>query len=313
MVKTAFLFPGQGSQSVGMGGSIMAASDAAREVIETVDEALGGGLKQIMLEGPADTLTLTCNAQPALMATSVAVVRALENALGKPIDKIGDFVAGHSLGEYAALTAVGVFDVALAAKLLRLRGEAMQNAVAVGEGAMAALLGGEIKQVESILAKIKTGVVSIANDNATGQIVISGETSAVNAAIEEAKASGVKRAILLPVSAPFHCSLMSPAAEVMAQALGEAPFGAPNLPVVTNTSATAQTNTEVLRDHLVAQVTGRVRWRETLLTLADQGVSRFIEVGTGKVLSGLVKRTVAEAETFNIETTDDLEAALALF
>lgn len=311
MTKTAFLFPGQGSQTVGMGASLMAACSVARQTVEQVDAALGGGLLSIMTEGSDDELKLTRNAQPALMATAVATVRSLENAMGKSIDQMADYVAGHSLGEYSAMTAVHVFDIDIAAKLLRHRGDAMQAAVPAGEGAMAALLGVDIEQVEQILASID-GLVEIANDNSVGQVVISGAADAVNQAITAAKDAGVRRAMLLPVSAPFHCGLMAPAADAMAEILAETTLHIPALPVVTNVNAKPEDDPSILRDLLVRQVTGRVRWRESLISMAEQGVTRFIELGTGKVLTGLVKRTLPDVEAFNIDTADDMDKAVSV-
>ncbi|MGB2097443.1 MAG: ACP S-malonyltransferase [Candidatus Puniceispirillales bacterium] len=311
MTKTAFLFPGQGSQTVGMGASLMAACSVARQTVEQVDAALGGGLLSIITEGSDDELKLTRNAQPALMATAVATVRSLENAMGKSIDQMADYVAGHSLGEYSAMTAVHVFDTDIAAKLLRHRGDAMQAAVPAGEGAMAALLGVDIEQVEQILASID-GLVEIANDNSVGQVVISGSADAVNQAITAAKDAGVRRAMLLPVSAPFHCGLMAPAADAMAEILAETTLHIPALPVVTNVNAKPEDDPSILRDLLVRQVTGRVRWRESLISMAEQGVTRFIELGTGKVLTGLVKRTLPDVEAFNIDTADDMDKAVSV-
>lgn len=311
MTKTAFLFPGQGSQTVGMGASLMAACSVARQTVEQVDAALAGGLLSIMTEGSDDELKLTRNAQPALMATAVATVRSLENAMGKSIDQMADYVAGHSLGEYSAMTAVHVFDTDIAAKLLRHRGDAMQAAVPAGEGAMAALLGVDIEQVEQILASID-GLVEIANDNSVGQVVISGAADAVNQSITAAKDAGVRRAMLLPVSAPFHCGLMAPAADAMAEILAETTLHIPALPVVTNVNAKPEDDPSILRDLLVRQVTGRVRWRESLISMAEQGVTRFIELGTGKVLTGLVKRTLPDVEAFNIDTADDMDKAVSV-
>ncbi|MGB2304452.1 MAG: ACP S-malonyltransferase [Candidatus Puniceispirillales bacterium] len=290
---------------------MMAACSVARQTVEQVDAALGGGLLSIMTEGSDDELKLTRNAQPALMATAVATVRSLENAMGKSIDQMADYVAGHSLGEYSAMTAVHVFDTDIAAKLLRHRGDAMQAAVPAGEGAMAALLGVDIEQVEQILASID-GLVEIANDNSVGQVVISGAADAVNQAITAAKDAGVRRAMLLPVSAPFHCGLMAPAADAMAEILAETTLHIPALPVVTNVNAKPEDDPSILRDLLVRQVTGRVRWRESLISMAEHGVTRFIELGTGKVLTGLVKRTLPDVEAFNIDTADDMDKAVSV-
>ena len=296
MTKTAFLFPGQGSQTVGMGASLMASCSVARQIVEQVDAALGGGLLDIMTNGSDDELKLTRNAQPALMATAVATARSLEHATGKSIDQMADYVAGHSLGEYSAMTAVHVFDTDVAARLLRHRGDAMQAAV-------------EIEQVEQILASVD-GLVEIANDNSAGQVVISGAAEPVNHAIAAAKDAGVRRAMLLPVSAPFHCGLMASAADAMADILAETTLHPPAVPVVTNVNAEPETSPGDLRDLLVRQVTGRVRWRESLINMAEQGVTRFVELGTGKVLTGLVKRTLPDVEAFNIDTADDMEKAV---
>jgi len=305
MSKTAFLFPGQGAQSVGMGVALASQSNAAKEVLEAVDDALGVSLSKLMANGPAEELTLTKNAQPALFASSLAVVRAIEAELGQKLSAYGDVVAGHSLGEYSALAAVGTLEVDDAAKLLRLRGEAMQAAVPVGQGAMAALLGADLDLAESIVEQV-SGTVQVANDNATGQIVISGAVEAVDEAMGLAKEAGLRRVVKLDVSAPFHCDLMAPAADKMAVALAGAMMHRPSLPVICNVTAEAETDPQQLRQNLITQVTGRVRWRETLKTMQTSGVSRFIELGTGKVLSGLVKRSLDDVEIFNVETLDDL-------
>ena len=309
MSKTAFLFPGQGSQTPGMAVALAEASAAAREVLSTVDEALSQPLSALMAEGPADDLTLTTNAQPALFASSMAVVAAIAEHSGKSLDEFGDYVAGHSLGEYSALAAVGVFDVATGAGLLRQRGDAMQAAVPVGEGAMAALIGADIALADKVVAGAEgAGAVQIANDNAPGQVVISGSLAGVKAAMSLAQEEGLKRVIELPVSAPFHSSLMAPAADVMATALSDTVFSAPSLPVICNVLASAEDKPEALRDNLITQVTGRVRWRESLDYMQQNGVTRFIELGTGKVLSGLVKRTLKDVEIISIETADDIAA-----
>ena len=309
MSKTAFLFPGQGSQTPGMAVALAEASAAAREVLSTVDEALSQPLSALMAEGPADELTLTTNAQPALFASSMAVVAAIAEHSGKLLDEFGDYVAGHSLGEYSALAAVGVFDVAAGARLLRQRGDAMQAAVPVGEGAMAALIGADIALADKVVAGAEgAGAVQIANDNAPGQVVISGSLAGVKAAMSLAQEEGLKRVIELPVSAPFHSSLMAPAADVMATALSDTVFSAPSLPVICNVLASAEDKPEALRDNLITQVTGRVRWRESLDYMQQNGVTRFIELGTGKVLSGLVKRTLKDVEIISIETADDIAA-----
>ncbi len=309
MSKTAFLFPGQGSQTPGMAVALAEASAAAREVLSTVDEALSQPLSVLMAEGPADDLTLTTNAQPALFASSMAVVAAIAEHSGKSLDEFGDYVAGHSLGEYSALAAVGVFDVAAGAGLLRQRGDAMQAAVPVGEGAMAALIGADIALADKVVAGAEgAGAVQIANDNAPGQVVISGSLVGVKAAMSLAQEEGLKRVIELPVSAPFHSSLMAPAADVMATALSDTVFSAPSLPVICNVLASAEDKPEALRENLITQVTGRVRWRESLEYMQQNGVTRFIELGTGKVLSGLVKRTLKDVEIISIETADDIAA-----
>lgn len=309
MSKTAFLFPGQGSQTPGMAVALAEASAAAKDVLSTVDEALSQPLSALMAEGPADNLTLTTNAQPALFASSMAVVAAIAEHSGKLLDEFGDYVAGHSLGEYSALAAVGVFDVATGAGLLRQRGDAMQAAVPVGEGAMAALIGADIALADKVVAGAEgAGAVQIANDNAPGQVVISGSVSGVKAAMSLAQEEGLKRVIELPVSAPFHSSLMAPASDVMATALSDTVFSAPSLPVICNVLASAEDKPDALRNNLITQVTGRVRWRESLEYMQQNGVTRFIELGTGKVLSGLVKRTLKDVEIISIETADDIAA-----
>lgn len=308
-MNTAFVFPGQGSQTIGMGAALAAASRTARDVLAEVDEALGQKLSALMAEGPAETLTLTENAQPAIMAASLAVARTLEIEFGFALETVGHYVAGHSLGEYSALCAAGSFDLATAARLLKLRGQAMQAAVPVGEGAMAALLGLDMDTVRAVAVAVAAcGVCAPANDNAAGQVVISGHKAAVEHAIELAKARGGKRALLLPVSAPFHCALMQPAAERMAEALAAHPPVAPRLPVVCNVTAEPTQDAEVIRAQLVEQVTGMVRWRESVETLARLGVGRIVECGTGKVLTGLVKRIAPDIETVSLESIADIEA-----
>lgn len=306
MSKTAFLFPGQGSQTVGMGTELAADSDAASDVLTAVDSALDEALSDIMAHGPADALTLTQNAQPALFASSLAVLRALEAHKDMPASQLADFVAGHSLGEYSAICAAGGLELQQTARLLRLRGASMQQAVPVGEGAMAALLGADIEQTQGFLEQTD-GLVQIANDNAPGQIVISGEKKAVLQAMDIAKEAGLRRIVELPVSAPFHCDMMAPAADIMAQALAEAKMTDTAIPVVCNVTVSAETDATILRQNLVSQVTGRVRWRETIEFLADQGVTRFVELGTGKILSGLVKRCVKDVEIISLETLDDIK------
>ena len=312
MQKTAFLFPGQGSQTVGMGQALAASSPQARARLTMIDEALGESLSSLMADGPLDELTLTRNAQPALFASSVAVLAALEAASGKPVSALADFVAGHSLGEYSALAAAGTLEIQDAAHLLRLRGDSMQKAVPVGAGAMAALLGADLELADAIVAESSdAGLVQIANDNAPGQIVVSGSLAGVEKAMAVAKEKGVRRALKLPVSAPFHCDLMAPAAQEMAAALATASMKDAAMPVICNISASGETSASALRQNLVAQVTGRVRWRETLLDLYSKGVTRFVEVGTGKVLSGLVKRTLEGVESYSLETYEDIESFLA--
>ena len=311
MTKTAFLFPGQGSQTVGMAQEMIAHSKAAQEVMAAVEDALGADLAAIMKDGPADDLKMTRNAQPALMASALCVTRALEEASGKTIDQMGDVVAGHSLGEYAALAAVGAIDISTAASLLRLRGDARQDAVPVGEGAMAALLGATIEQAHDIIAAQTWTALDIANDNAPGQVVISGAVAEVDQALEIAKEMGIRKGVKLPVSAPFHCRLMAPAADAMARALAGVTLHPPSLPVYCNVTASPVSDPSTLRENLIIQVTGMVRWRETLLHMADDGITRFVELGTGKVLSGLVKRTLPDAEAINIEKPADMDAFLA--
>lgn len=311
MPVRAFVFPGQGSQAVGMGRELAAAFAPAREVFEEVDEALKQTLSRLMFEGPAEELTLTANAQPALMAMSLAVVRVLEREGGVPLDKAAVLVAGHSLGEYSALAAAGAFDVAAAAKLLRLRGEAMQQAVAPGVGAMAALLGVELHQAAAICAEAADGeVVEVANDNGGGQVVISGAAAAVERAIALAKAKGVKRALPLPVSAPFHCALMAPAADAMAKALAEQPPRPPAVPVVANVTARPVSDPVEIRELLVQQVTATVRWRESVAAMKAEGVDTVVELGAGKVLAGLVKRIDAELAASSVGTPAEIEAFL---
>jgi len=307
-MTTAFVFPGQGSQAVGMGKELADALPEAREVFEEVDDALGLKLSAIMWEGPIETFTLTENAQPALMAVSVAAVRAIQKGGYDLAGKVA-FVAGHSLGEYSALTAARALSLADSARLLRRRGQAMQRAVPVGEGAMAALLGAEIDLAEEIAAAAADGeVCQVANDNGGGQSVISGSRAAVDRAIEISKKRGVKRAMPLPVSAPFHCTLMKPAADEMAEALAEVAIDNPLVPLVANVKAASVTDAEEIRQLLVEQITKVVRWRESVLFMRDQGVDTLVEVGTGKVLSGLTKRIDREIRGINVGTPGDLDA-----
>ena len=303
----AFVFPGQGAQTIGMGRDLAEAYPAAKAVFEAVDEALGERLSALIWEGDAAELTLTRNAQPALMATSLAAMRALE-AEGYGVDR-ADYVAGHSLGEYSALAAAGSLDLAEAARLLRLRGEAMQAAVPVGEGAMAALLGLDLAGAEAVAEEAAQGeVCQAANDNDPAQVVISGARAAVERAVDIAKARGAKRAMLLPVSAPFHCALMRPAAEAMTEALAGAAILAPKVPVVANVTARPETDPETIRRLLAEQVTGRVRWRESVLWMAEAGVTETVEIGAGKALSGMIRRIAKEIETRAVNTAADVAA-----
>ncbi|THG40479.1 ACP S-malonyltransferase [Sphingomonas olei] len=306
----AFIFPGQGSQAVGMGQALAAASPAAREVFGEVDEALGQNLSRLMAEGPADELTLTENAQPAIMANAIATLRVLEKEGGVRLADKADFVAGHSLGEYTALCAAGAFDLATTARLLKLRGQAMQAAVPVGEGGMAALLGADLAKAQAIAAAAAEGdVCTVANDNDPSQVVISGTKAAIDRAIAIAKDHGAKRGIALPVSAPFHCSLMQPAADAMAAALADAAIAAPLVPVYANVLAAPVSDPDTIRRLLVEQVTGMVRWRESVLAMTEAGVTDFVEFG-GKVLGPMVKRISPDANAISIVSMDDIEALL---
>ncbi|HZQ12054.1 MAG TPA: ACP S-malonyltransferase [Pseudolabrys sp.] len=308
-MAVAFVFPGQGSQAVGMGKTLAGNFAAARAVFDEVDGALGSKLSAIMFEGPAETLTLTENAQPALMAASLAVMRVLETEAGLDLARDAKFVAGHSLGEYSALAAAGAFTIADAARLLRTRGQAMQKAVPVGVGAMAALLGLEFDAASAVAAEAAQGqVCQAANDNGGGQVVVSGDKAAVERAVEIAKAKGAKRAMLLPVSAPFHCALMAPAAEVMREALSKVTVKKPAVPVVANVLAKPIDDPAAIVQALVKQVTGTVRWRECVAAMAQAGVTQFYEVGAGKVLSGLIKRIADGAAATAIGTPEDVAA-----
>jgi [acyl-carrier-protein] S-malonyltransferase len=307
----ALTFPGQGSQALGMGKALAETFPEARAVFAEVDDALGESLSRIMFEGPLDTLTLTENAQPALMAVSLAALRVLE-ARGVRIGGNIAYVAGHSLGEYSALAAAGSLSITDAARLLRTRGRAMQEAVPVGEGAMAALIGLDYDAARSVAEEAAEGeVCAAANDNAPGQVVVSGAKAAVERAVEIAKAKGAKRAILLPVSAPFHCALMAPAAKVMAEALAAVTIKAPAVPLVANVTARPESDPAAIRRNLVDQVTGMVRWRESISWLAGEGVTLFAEVGAGKVLSGLAKRIADGAEAIGVGTPADIDAAVS--
>ncbi|RSY90487.1 [acyl-carrier-protein] S-malonyltransferase [Sphingomonas koreensis] len=304
----AFIFPGQGSQSVGMGLALSQASAAAREVFQEVDEALGQKLFKLMTEGPEGDLLLTENAQPAIMAHAIAVLRALEKEGGVRLADKADFVAGHSLGEYTALCAAGALDLGVTARLLKLRGQAMQAAVPVGEGAMAALLGADLVKAQAIADAAAEGeVCTVANDNDPSQVVISGAKGAIDRAVGIAKDHGAKRAVLLPVSAPFHCPMMQPAADAMEKALAEVAIRAPLVPVYANVTASPVHDPDTIRTLLVEQVTGMVRWRESVAAMFDAGVTDYVELG-GKVLGAMVKRIAPDAAVTSVVTMDDIEA-----
>ena len=312
MAVHAFIFPGQGSQIVGMGRDLAAAFAPAREVFQEVDETLKQRLSKLMFDGPSEDLTLTANTQPALMAVSLAVLRVLEQEGGFRLADRAAVVAGHSLGEYSALAAAGSLTVTATAGLLRLRGEAMQRAVAPGEGAMAALLGVTLEEAQAICTEAAAGeVVQPANDNGGGQVVISGQRAAVERAIEVAKTRGVRRAMLLPVSAPFHCALMAPAALAMQEALEQVDLLVPAVPLIANVTAARETEPATLRELLVRQVTSTVRWRESIEAMTALGVTSFIELGAGKVLTGLVRRIAPEATTFSAGNPAEIELLLA--
>ncbi len=307
-MTVAFTFPGQGSQAVGMGKALSEQFPAARAVFDEVDSALSQKLSQIMWEGPQETLTLTENAQPALMAVSVAVVKVLEAEAGLDLARDAKFVAGHSLGEYSALAAAGAFSITDAAKLLKTRGQAMQKAVPVGTGAMAALLGVELDVAKALAAEAAQGdVCDVANDNGGGQVVVSGSKAAVERAAEIAKGKSI-RAMMLPVSAPFHCALMQPAADAMREALAKVQVNTPKVPLVANVTASAVSAPAEIVDLLVKQVTGTVRWRECVQYLAANGVTRIVEAGSGKVLTGLLKRIAKEVSGQSVGTPDDVAA-----
>jgi [acyl-carrier-protein] S-malonyltransferase len=311
-MTSALVFPGQGSQAVGMGRELAAAFEEARLTFQEVDDALNQPLSRLMFDGPEGDLTLTENAQPALMAVSVAVVRVLQRQGGVSISNDFSYVAGHSLGEYSALCAAGTFSLADTARLLKRRGQAMQQAVPVGQGAMAALLGAEVEQAAAIAAEAAQGeICAVANDNGGGQVVISGHVGAVERALAVAAAQGLKRAVRLPVSAPFHCPLMQPAADAMAEALAAVEMQAPAVPVVANVTAAPVSDPDAVRKLLVEQVTGMVRWRESVLAMKALGVSRLVEVGAGKVLAGLTKRIDKEVSATSLSAPADIEAWLS--
>jgi len=314
-MSRALIFPGQGSQFVGMGKDLAAAFTEAREVFEQVDDALSQNLSQLMFEGPEDQLNLTENTQPALMAMSMAVVKILRKQGGIRMEQAASFMAGHSLGEYSALTAAGSLDLSVTAKLLKTRGKAMQKAVPVGIGAMAAILGLDLPAVDDVTKKAtkdggKLVVCQIANDNSDGQVVVSGHAGAVATAIDLASQAGAKRAILLPVSAPFHCSLMAPAAQEMAYALADTDIRPPCVPIVSNVTAKGVTEPSDIRRLLVDQITGRVRWRESVIWMKEQGVTEMVELGAGKVLSGLVKRIEKDIACDSVGTPEGIEALI---
>jgi len=311
-VPVAFLFPGQGSQMVGMGAALAEESLSAKRVFEQVNDAIGEDLFAIMKDGPSEVLQLTRNAQPAIFASSLAVVKAIEERFGS-IENHTSFVAGHSLGEYSALAAANSLDISAAAMLLRIRGDAMQSATPIGTGAMAAILGADINQIDRLIENFYAEnnenleqIVQIANDNAPGQIVVSGHKQAVEKLCDMAKQAGIKRSLMLPVSAPFHCDLMAPACDVMSEHLANSEFRQPEITLMCNVTAAAEADIYQLRVNLVNQVTAKVRWRETLLNLSSQGVTQFVEIGTGKILSGLVKRTVSDAEIVSLQSFQDI-------
>ena len=307
----AFIFPGQGSQAMGMGKELASVFPVAKQLFEEVDEALSQPLTKLMFEGPEEDLTLTANTQPALMAVSLAIMRILETAGGLAIGDTAKFVAGHSLGEYSALTAAKAFGVADAARILKIRGSAMQEAVPVGEGTMAALMGVEMDVAEEIAAEAAQGeICTAANDNAPGQIVLSGATAAIERAVEIATEKGAKRSIILPVSAPFHCAMMTPVADIMADELAALLINEPIVPVVANVTADAQSAPDEIRRLLVEQVTARVRWRESVLFMKNNGVDTLVEIGAGKVLTGLARRIDRELNSISIQTPEDIEEFL---
>ncbi|MAQ56244.1 MAG: [acyl-carrier-protein] S-malonyltransferase [Rhodospirillales bacterium] len=310
-MSRAFVFPGQGSQEVGMGRELLEAFTSARLVFEEIDDALGQKLSSIIFKGPAEELILTENAQPALMAVSTAVIRVLEEQGNFRIAQKASYVAGHSLGEYSALTSVKALELADAARLLKIRGKAMQAAVPLGKGAMAAILGLGLEEVEEVVLEAsQSEICEVANDNSDGQVVVSGNVSAVERSVEIAKKKGAKRGILLPVSAPFHCQLMQPAADVMRDALMSSRLITPELPVITNVNAQPVRDPEELRNLLIEQITKKVRWRESILSLSNLGVEHIFEVGSGKVLSGLTRRINSDLKAQSIATPAEVETFL---
>jgi [acyl-carrier-protein] S-malonyltransferase len=310
-MAAAFIFPGQGSQQLGMGKALAEAFSSAREVFAEIDEALGQKLSALMWQGPEAELTLTENAQPALMAVSMAVMRVLQREHGIALGTSAEFVAGHSLGEYSALAAAGTFSLADTARLLKTRGRAMQQATPVGIGAMAALLGLDLAEVTEVAAEAAEGeICQAANDNAAGQVVVSGHKAAVARAMEIAKAKGAKRAVLLPVSAPFHCALMQPAARIMADALDRVEMHKPEVPLIANVTAEPVSEPSDIRARLVEQVTGLVRWRESIAIMAAHGIDTFCELGAGKVLTGLIRRNAPAANAIAMGTPDEITAGL---
>ncbi len=311
-MKRAFVFPGQGSQFVGMGKEAYDSSPEARAVFEEVNEALGENLTKLIFEGPAENLTLTQNTQPALMAVSVALMKIIEKQSGKKIQDLCSYVAGHSLGEYSALCAAGAISIADTARLLRIRGNAMAEAVPAGQGGMAALIGVDFEKAQEVAKSVSdVGSCQAANDNGGGQVVISGSMAAIDKAVATASQLGVKRAVKLPVSAPFHSELMAPAAKIMQEALAKVVVNKPVVPLIANVTADEVTDPQKIRDLLVEQVTGMVRWRESVIQLKAKNVSKIVEIGAGKVLAGLVKRIEGDIETVSLQNPTDIEAFLA--
>lgn len=313
MTKRAFIFPGQGSQFIGMGKEAADQYAEAREVFEAVDDALGQKLSRIIFEGPIEELTLTSNTQPALMATSIALLKVIEKQTGKTLPELCNYVAGHSLGEYTALCAAGAIELGDTARLLRIRGDAMQAAVPAGQGGMAALIGVDFQQADEIAKEAAKGeTCQAANDNGGGQVVVSGAVGAIERVLEVAAAKGVKRAVKLPVSAPFHSDLMKPAADKMRDALAAVTVNAPSVPLIANVTAEEVTDPQKIRDLLVEQVTGMVRWRESIEKLHALGVEELFEIGAGKVLSGLTRRIESSLKSTSLQTPENVDAAFAV-